>query len=78
MGKSLITVIIQWADFGLMVVLQWMTMLRVVAKQQINSYPQVVSSQWADSCQMATLQQMAMPRVVTNRRAYLTPQATSA
>ena len=50
---------------------------RVVAEQQTNTYPRVISAQQTDSGLMAALQWMANLRVVTNRRTYLMPQATS-
>ena len=53
-------------------------MSRVVAEQQANTCPQVISVQWTDSGLMAVLQRMVMPRVVANRRTYLTSQVTSA
>ena len=45
MGKSLIIASTQRTNFDIMVVSQWTTMLRVVAKQQTNTYPQVISVQ---------------------------------
>ena len=44
MGKSLITASTQWTDFGLMAVSQRIAMLRVVAEQQTNTCPQVISA----------------------------------
>ena len=55
MGKSLIFVSMQRTDFGLMVVLQQTAMLRVVAEQQTNTYPQVINAQWTDSGLMVVL-----------------------
>ena len=45
MGKNLITASTQRMDFSLMAVLRWTAMSRAVAKQQINTYPQVISAQ---------------------------------
>ena len=45
MGKSLINANTQWIDFGLMAVSQQTTMPRVVAEQQTNTCPQVISAQ---------------------------------
>ena len=64
MGKSLITTNTQWMDFGLMVVSQRTTMLRVVAEQQTKTCPQVISMQQTDSGLMAVLRWTATPRVV--------------
>ena len=44
MGKSLITTNMQQTNSGLMTVLQQTTMLRIVAEQQTNIYPQVISA----------------------------------
>ena len=77
MGKSLIFVSTQRTDFGLIVVSQQKAMLRVVAEQQTNTYPQVINAQWTDSGLMAVLKRMTMSRIVVNRRTYSTPQATT-
>ena len=44
MGKSMITASTQQTDFGLMAVWQRTIMLRVVAEQRTNTYPQVIST----------------------------------
>ena len=49
------------------------TMSMVVAGQQTNTYPQVISVQWTDFGRMAVLQQTISPRVVVNK----TPPTTS-
>ena len=67
----------QRTNSSLMVVSQWTTKPRVVAEQQTNTCPRVISAQWTDSGLMAMLQRMAKPRVVVNRRTYLILQATS-
>ena len=66
MGKSLIIANMQWIDFGLMAVSQWTTMPKVVAKQQLNTCPQIISAQRTDSGLMAVLQLTVTLRVVTN------------
>ena len=44
MGKSLITASTQRTDFGLIAVSQQMTKLKVVAEQQTNTCPHVIST----------------------------------
>ena len=77
MGKSLLTASTQWRDFGMMAMSQQMTMPRVVAEQQTNTYPQVISAQRTDSGLMAVLQRMTAPRVVTRPQANISPVAKS-
>ena len=66
MGKSLITTSTQRTDSGLMAMLQWMAMSRVIVEQSTNICPQVISAQGIDSDLMAMLQWMTMPRVIAN------------
>ena len=77
MGKSLITGSTQRTDFGLMAVSQCTTIPRVVAEQETNFCPQVISAQRTNPCLMTVLQRMTMPRIVVNRQIYLTLQAIS-
>ena len=67
----------QQTDHSLMDVSQWMAMSRVIAEQQTNTCPQVISVQRTDSGLMTVLQQTAKLRVVANRPTYLLLHATT-
>ena len=53
----------QQTDYGLMVVLQRMTTLRVITNRQTYLTPQATSAQRTDSGLIVVLQRTAMPRV---------------